>query len=307
MAGLIRLTHPFPSLLVSLTTGVLAQVAAGSVATSARLGVAMLGLQVSIGALNDLVDAPRDAVTKPGKPIPRGAASPAEARVIAGAGLLAAVALIIPSGAGALLVLAACATCGYAYDLRLSRTAVSWLPLAVALPLVPVFAWVGATGGVPAALVPTVPAGALAGAGLALANALADLERDRSAGAATAAVRLGPRRTWLVGSALLLGAVGIIVAARPGGFVGAGAPMGATFSTLAGTAALLLGMGLAARGLDAGPDPHLGPPLGPDRGETVERGLAGGGGAQRRERAWELEAIGIALVAAGWLASLATG
>jgi 4-hydroxybenzoate polyprenyltransferase len=250
--------------------------------TSARLAIAMLGLQISIGALNDLVDASRDASTKPGKPIPRGTATRTAALAISGDGLLLAVLLVLQSGPAALGVLAACAACGYAYDLRLSRTALSWLPLAVALPLVPVFAWVGATGAIPAALLPIVPAGILAGAGLALANGLADLERDRSVGAATAAVRLGFGRAWIVQAALLAGAVAVVVASRPGLLTigpGAGAVVGSGVVVI-GLGILALGMGLAAHGLGRG------------------------GGAQRRERAWELEAIGIALVAAGWLASL---
>lgn len=287
MAGLLRLTHPFPSLLVAATTGFLAQVAAGIVPTSIRLGIAMLGLQVSIGALNDLVDAPRDATTKPGKPLPRGIASRTAAVLIGAGGLGLAGLLLLPSGPAALGVLAACAACGYAYDLWLSRTALSWLPLAIALPLVPVFAWVGATGAMPAALLAIVPAGILAGAGLALANGLADLERDRAVGAATAAVRLGFRRTWAVQAALLVGAVAVAVAGRPAGPVagsGAGLVWGAAAVMLVlGAGVLAVGIGLAAGGLGRS------------------------GGARHGERAWELEAIGIALVAAGWLASVGVG
>lgn len=265
-----------------MTTAILAQLAAGSVPTSIRLGFAMLGLQVSIGALNDLVDAPRDAATKPGKPIPRGAASVATARAIAVGGLLVAVILLLPSGLPALAVLAACAACGYGYDLWLSRTAWSWLPLAVALPLVPVFAWVGAVGGLPAAVAVLVPAGMLGGAGLALANGLADLERDRSTGAATAAVRLGRERAWLAHAGLLLVAVAIPIAAAVGGSV-PGAP--ALSADRPGWVVAFLGIAGVAAGIVLGRS----------------------GGAGRRERAWELEAIGVALVAGGWLAAVAGG
>jgi 4-hydroxybenzoate polyprenyltransferase len=260
----------------------LAQVAAGDVTTSVRLAIGMLGLQVSIGALNDLVDAPRDATTKPGKPIPRGAASAGDARWIAGLGLGVAVALVAPSGPAALVVLGACAACGYGYDLRLSRTAISWLPLAVALPLVPVFAWVGATGSLPGDLLAIVPAGGLAGAGLALANALADLDRDRSTGARSAAVRLGQRATWVIQAVLVLGAVVVALVGRPAALTGGGL---GRLVLGAGVLVLLVGVGLGGGSVDPG-----------RRGE-----------AQRRERAWELEAGGVALVAVGWLASLASG
>ena len=63
---------------------------------------------------------------------------------------------------------------GYAYDLRFKGTAWSWLPFAVGIPLLPVYGWVGATGGVPASFAVLVPAAVVAGAGLAVANARAD-------------------------------------------------------------------------------------------------------------------------------------
>jgi 4-hydroxybenzoate polyprenyltransferase len=276
IAGVVRLTHPFPSLLVALTTGALALLASGDPAAASRLAFAMIGIQFSIGALNDLVDAPLDAGRKPGKPIPRGAATRSEARAITLLGLALGLGLTLPSGPVATGVLALAALCGYAYDLWLSRTVVSWVPLALALPIVPVYAWLGSTGQVPPELVAILPAAILAGAGLALANALADIDRDRDGRTASAAVALGPSRTWLIQAALLVVAIGLVVAARPTALLGSGAgvPPGG-FALLAGLAAVVAGIGLAR-----------------------------GGGAARRERAWELEALGVALVGAGWLASL---
>ena len=242
---------------------------------SSRLAIAMLGLQISIGALNDLVDAPLDADRKPGKPIPRGAATPADARLIAVGGFVVAILLTLPSGPGAVAVILACAACGYGYDLRLSRTAWSWLPLAVALPLVPVYAWLGAAGGIPVGLLIVVPAGTLAGAGLALANALADIDRDRAAGAASAAVRLGPARTWLLQAGLLAAAIAILLVAPAGLGGGPRRVDGIAAISVVGIVGLAVGVILGREG-----------------------------GAARRERAWELEAIGVALVAAGWLSGL---
>lgn len=225
----------------------------------------MAGLQVSIGALNDLVDAPLDVGRKPGKPIPRGAATSADAGVIAAAGLLVAVMLTLPSGLPSLAVLGLGAACGYGYDLRLSRTAWSWLPLSIALPLVPIYAWLGATGTLPSALVGLTAAGALAGAGLSISNGLADLERDRSAGADSVAVRLGQRRAASVQSVLLLAAIGIALLAGP-----PPRPL------------LVAGLSIVIAGLVVG----------------------WSGGPVRRERAWELEAVGVALLGAGWIGAL---
>lgn len=236
----------------------------------------MGGLQASIGALNDLVDAPRDAGLKPGKPIPRGLASPADAKALAALGLAIALGLTLPSGPAALGTVGLAAFCGYAYDLWLSRTAASWLPLALALPIVPAYAWVGSTGRLPSELVAILPAAFLAGSGLALANALADVERDRERGAASAAVALGRQRTWVLHAILLVVAAGLVLAARPPALPGTGTgPTPGGLALGAGLALLALGIGLGLRG-----------------------------GPARRERAWELEALGVALVGAGWFSSL---
>ena len=104
----------------------------------------MTALQVSIGTLNDLVDAPRDAGHKPGKPIPAGLVTPGIARAV----------MVIARHAGApagrpvrpgdprlwpVVILAI----GYGYDLVAKGTAWSWLPFAVGIPLLPVFGWLG--------------------------------------------------------------------------------------------------------------------------------------------------------------------
>ena len=60
-----------------------AVVAGGSVAVALALGLSMTLIQFAIGAVNDIVDAPRDAGRKPGKPIPGGFVSIRAARVVA--------------------------------------------------------------------------------------------------------------------------------------------------------------------------------------------------------------------------------
>jgi 4-hydroxybenzoate polyprenyltransferase len=238
----------------------------------------MLALQASIGALNDLVDADVDRGRKPGKPIPRGAASPTEAAAVALLGLAAGLALAAPSGLTTVLLAGIGASLGYAYDLRLSRTSWSWLPLAAALPLVPLFAWLGTSGGVPPGLVTLVPLGLLAGAGLALGNGLADLERDAAAGVATAARALGGW-AWPVQAAALAGAVAL---------------------------AWLIGPA-------AGPQPSLNQGLDQVRPAAMAAatGLIGLGlvltraaRPDRRERGWELEACGVALLGLAWIAGI---
>jgi 4-hydroxybenzoate polyprenyltransferase len=237
----------------------------------------MLAIQASIGSLNDAVDASPDAGRKVGKPIPNAQATRQEALLIAVIGLAVGVALSWPSGLAATAIVLAGAGCGYVYDLRLSRTAWSWLPFAVGLPLVPLYAWLGSTGDVPAPLLRLVPIGVLAGAGLALANGLADLERDVAGGIETAAGKLGRSRAWTVHAGLLVAAVGLALLSLPesvGNARSGGVPS---------LVALVLGLGLIAAGLAVGR----------------------GGGPRSRERAWELEALGVAAFGAGWVAAVA--
>lgn len=237
----------------------------------------MLGIQVAIGALNDVVDAPLDAVAKPRKPIAAGLVTRRTAIAIAGGGAIVGLGLSLVSGVATLLVGAACLGLGWLYDLRLSRTALSWLPLALALPLLPVHAWLGAAGAAPAAVLALVPVGVLAGTGLALANGIVDADRDASSGRSGFVVALGRARAWLVQTVLLAIAAVMAVALAPRGVP----------SDLEGALLELLRVGGLAVGCGA---------LG--LGALVLRA----GRAGVRERGWELEALGVACLGIGWLA-----
>lgn len=237
--------------------------------TALRLGGSMVALQASIGALNDLVDARIDAGRKPGKPIPAGIVSVTVARLIAvlaaGGGLL----LAAGSGPGLLALAIVVLAVGYGYDLLAKGTAWSWLPFAIGIPLLPVFGWFGVAGRVPPAFGVLLPAAVAAGAGLAIANARADWERDMDAALDSVAIRLGLGRAWAVEAALL----GAVVLVAIGSVLQRGGASGSLVPIVG--AAAVIGAGLA---------------WGRD------------GSAKRRERAWEVESIGVALLAAAWLA-----
>ena len=242
----------------------------------------MLAIQFSIGALNDVVDAPLDARQKPRKPIPSGLASPRTGAAVAVVGAALGILLSAISGTATTLAALGCLALGYAYDLRLSRTALSWLPLALALPLLPIHAWLGATGAVPPGLVTLVPVAVLAGAGLALANGLVDIDRDRSVGRRAIAVLLGRRRAWL-GQAAALGAAAALALVLAPSIPAASADPGLEVLRLVRAVGVWLGIGLLGAGALA---------LGSDR-------------AGVRERGWELEALAVACLGLGWLAGTA--
>jgi 4-hydroxybenzoate polyprenyltransferase len=280
LIGLFRLVHPFPSLLTATATATIASLAGAAPPTALRLGVAMLAMQCSIGAVNDLVDAPLDAGQKPRKPIPLGVVSPRAAVGVAATGALLGVVLSAVSGpataAAALLGLGL----GYAYDLRLSRTIVSWLPLSLALPLLPIHAWLGAANAVADGLLTLVPAAVLGGAGLAIANGIVDVDRDASAGRTAVAVALGRERAWIVQTLALGAAVALAVTLAPMPSRGAGG---------LGAADLLRALRLGGIALGV---------VAIALGAAVLRASRPG----IRERGWELEAIGTAALGIGWLA-----
>jgi len=116
-----------------------------------------------------------------------------------------------------------------------------------------------------------LPTAMVAGAALAVANAMVDVERDRAAGLASVAIWLGRDRAALVN----LGLLGIVwlLAVVTLGLVGELVPW--ALAALGGGAVALVGWRLLRRD-----EPSV------------------------RERGWEAEAVGVALLAAGWLAAI---
>jgi 4-hydroxybenzoate polyprenyltransferase len=274
-AAASRVLHPFPSILDGIVVVMVALVAGGGVLRALVLGLAMTFLQFSIGAFNDVVDAPSDADRKPGKPIPEGLVRRRDAALLAlgcaGTGLL----LSLVGGQSLVTVAVIGLVIGAAYDLFAKGTSLSWLPLAMGIPLLPIFGWYGATGTIPGLFVVLLPASANAGAALAIANALVDMERDIGAGKGSVAVALGPR----LASRIVLG-LHLVVATlvtltawysgAPGGWV------------LAVVGCSLVPLGGAVLGI-----------LGAFRE-----------GTSLREFAWEAQAVGTGLLAVAFLAAI---
>jgi 4-hydroxybenzoate polyprenyltransferase len=257
-----------------LVVAAVALIAGADVALAARLGVSMTALQASIGALNDVVDADQDAERTHDKPIPAGLITADGGRVVVVVAAAVGLVLAAISGTGLLILAGLVLVVGFAYDLVAKGTAWSWVPFAVGIPILPVYGWYGATGGLADWFAVLLPAAVLAGTALAIANALADVERDRTAGTGSIAVRLGEERSWAVHVAcwavVIVLAIGWLVARGeepwPAGIV----------LVLAASSVIAVGVGLGRRA-----DAH------------------------RRERAWEVEAVGAGLLAVAWLAAIA--
>jgi 4-hydroxybenzoate polyprenyltransferase len=171
----------------------------------------MLLAQFSISALNEWADADLDAKGGRRRPIPLGLLPRYTALLAAAVFALAALLASAFSGFGllpfALVVIGI--GCGWAYDLKLKRTAASFLPFALAFPIVPV--WVGVIAGHRlSSLWLIFLAGVPLATAINLADAIPDLQADQAAGVRTLAVVLGTPRADLAAAALLL--VGSLVA-----------------------------------------------------------------------------------------------
>lgn len=198
----IRAAHAPPTLAVTL----LMTLFAWSVGWRGwPLGLAAMAVfigQLSVGWSNDAHDASADARSgRLDKPTVREEVSSRGLWLGAGTALTVATVLSWVAagwGAGSFHVFALLAA--WSYNLGLSRTAWSWLPYALAFGAMPLFFFVGLTGG------PgpwwTVAVFATVAVSAHLANALPDLEADQKIGLDGAAVRLGARRTailcWLL-------------------------------------------------------------------------------------------------------------
>ncbi|MDH5243475.1 MAG: UbiA family prenyltransferase [Chloroflexota bacterium] len=270
--GLVRLIHPFPSALDGLVVLGVAAVAGAPLPDAIRLGLSMTALQASIGALNDIIDAPSDEGGKPAKPIPSGLVARPLARAVVIVAAAVGIGLAIPGGIGLVALAVLGLGIGIAYDLVAKGTAWSWLPFALGIPLLPVYGWYGATSSLPGWFVVLVPMAAVAGAALAVANAWADLERDREAGTTTIATALGDDRSrWAVAG--LWATAGTIAVVS--GAAGGGSP--------AQLVAIAVGLGVVVVGIAIG---HRAAPA-------------------RRELAWEVQAVGAAITATAWVLAVA--
>jgi 4-hydroxybenzoate polyprenyltransferase len=270
-----RLVHPFPSLLDGAVVALIALVAGGGPGVALALGISMACLQFAIGTVNDLVDAPADAGRKAGKPIPEGLVTPAQARLVAIVSAAVGLLLAAVVGPGLLVVALAVLGIGLAYDLWAKGTTLSWLPFAIGIPLLPVYGWLGATGGLPGVFLVLVPAAANAGTALAIANAIVDTERDQAAGQRSIALALGLGRA----AGLVLGLQAVVAVLAVGTAVVLGAPTGWVAAVVV---ASMAPVGGAVLGLVA-----------------VNRQ-----GTGLRELAWEVQAVGTGLLAVAWLGAL---
>ncbi len=212
LQGFVRAAHPLPTIAVSVVITAFGWGLGWTGWPLVTVFVAILIGQLSVGWSNDAFDASLDArVGRTSKPT---VAQDVSARTlwIAAVTALAAASLLSWAVAGWLggsfhvfAILMA-----WLYNIRLSRTAWSWLPYALAFGAMPAFLSFGLDDEPPTAW--SVAVFAIVGVSAHLANALPDAESDATAGVGGLVVRLGAPRSVLLCWLLLALGSGILVA-----------------------------------------------------------------------------------------------
>ncbi len=213
--ALLLASHPGPTIVVTIVAGVLGFGLGYPLGRLILLMAAVLAGQLSIGWSNDWIDAGRDAaVHRRDKPAARGAIAVTAVRTAAftAAGATVVLSLLLGPLAAAVHILAV--GMGWAYNLGLKNTAVSFLPYAVSFGLLPAVATLGQT--VPRFAAPWVLAvGALLGVAAHFTNVLPDLADDRDTGIRGLPHRLGSRPSGYIAFACV-GIATVILTFAPG-------------------------------------------------------------------------------------------
>lgn len=211
--GLLLLSHPLPVLIHVVGVTLFTLLAAWPTfiwQTIVLVIAAHTAMQLAIAVLNDYCDRHLDALGKKRKPIPLGLVQPREALVLGIALIALMFVLLLPLPPLALLLSVLYLALGLGYNLGLKSTPLSGIVFALAMPLIPIYAFVG-VGHIIPLLYWLVPVAALLGVSLNLANSLPDIEEDAAQGVRTLAVVLGVRASFFASTLLILCAEFLIV------------------------------------------------------------------------------------------------
>ena len=152
--GLLAAAHLGPALAVTVMATAYAAALDLTPGQVALVGAAVLAGQLSIGWSNDLVDLRRDReVARKDKPLATGVVSVRMVRTACAAAVVLAVVLSLACGLVAGAVHVGLVAAGWAYNLGLKATVLSWLPYAVAFGGLPVFVHLAGDVDLPAATV----------------------------------------------------------------------------------------------------------------------------------------------------------
>ena len=204
--ALLKSSHPEPGAAVTVAMTLLAIGVGHRGWSIVGVFAAVAATQLSVGWVNDWLDADRDRTAgRRDKPVASGAVS---RRTVGIAGLLASLAipfLGLPFGAAATVCITLVGVFALLYDWPLKSTPLSIVPYLVAFGLLPAFV-ILAVPGSPAPPAWLVAAGALLGGGAHFANVLPDLADDAATGVRGLPHRIGRGPAAATGAVLLLAA-----------------------------------------------------------------------------------------------------
>ncbi len=199
VVGLWMLAHVEPILLILAVVTLFAVRASWPSPPWAIILLLLAGqavMQFSIGILNDYFDRHLDVLSEKNKPIVMGLIRPNEA-LLAGLFMIVVMfVILLPLNLIALLAALGYLALGQLYNLGLKSTPFSGILFALAMPLLPLYAFAG-VGRIPSMVIWFLPIGAVLGVALNLANSLPDLEEDAAGNAKTLAVTLGVRASFI--------------------------------------------------------------------------------------------------------------
>jgi protoheme IX farnesyltransferase len=233
--ALLRASHPEPTVMVTALAVALAVSTGRSGLGVFVVGAAVLAGQLSVGWHNDWLDAKRDsAAGRTDKPVATGEISRRTVGWCAFEAVAATVPLSFASGWRAALAHLAAVALAWSYNGRLKATIFSFVPFAIAFPLLVAFVTLG---GPHASWPPwwALAAAALLGCSAHLVNVVPDLDDDLAAGIRGLPHVLGRSRSVSATVALLLAAT-VIESFGPGrpGWGAVGALIGVVVTIAAG-------------------------------------------------------------------------
>lgn len=167
---------------IAATVAVIAQWGTPLLRNTVTLASAMALIQIAIGIFNEYCDRELDALCKPERPIPAGLVSARQACWATWASLSLGLAVSATVSLAGMLVLAFAAFTGILYSAHLKRSKLSWLPYAIAYPVVPIWVWVSLGDFRPSMLL-VYPAAIPFSVGVHLCNQLRDYDEDAEQGA----------------------------------------------------------------------------------------------------------------------------
>ncbi|HTK05954.1 MAG TPA: UbiA family prenyltransferase [Ktedonobacteraceae bacterium] len=216
--GLFLLVHPIPVAIHVVAVTFFVLLAAWPVLAWPEILLligAHTAMQVAIAIHNDYCDRATDTLGKKKKPIPLGLITPREALYGSICCMALMLLLLLPLSRLAGLISLLYLALALGYNLGLKATPLSGVVFALAIPLIPLYAFVGVEH-FTSFLGWFTPVAALLGIAINLANSLPDLEEDRASNLHTLAVVLGRKASYLVCtlcvllSVLLIGFVSLV-------------------------------------------------------------------------------------------------